>query len=66
MRLRADRERCCGSGMCALTAPRLFDQDEETGLVVLLDPAPPPGDHEAARLAILACPSGAITESEPT
>ncbi|MFD4832937.1 ferredoxin [Streptomyces uncialis] len=39
LRLGVDRQRCVGAGMCALTAPAVFDQDEEEGLVVLLSPA---------------------------
>ncbi len=61
MRLRVDRERCCSSGMCVLAAPEIFDQDDD-GQVVLLDPAPPPEHHDAARLAVQTCPGEAITE----
>ncbi len=31
MELRVDRERCLSAGMCALTAPDVFDQDAEDG-----------------------------------
>jgi ferredoxin len=56
-----DIERCCGSGQCALSVPEVFDQSEQSGLVVLLD-AHPPG-HLLPRLRDAAnrCPSGAIT-----
>ncbi|MFI5801741.1 ferredoxin [Streptomyces sp. NPDC051561] len=63
MEVRADRDRCLGAGMCALTAPEVFDQDTEDGLVLLLrtrltqaDP-----DAEAAREAAALCPSEAIS-----
>lgn len=46
--------------MCALTAPEVFDQDDEEGLVVLLHPAPAPEHRAAARLAVGLCPAGAI------
>jgi ferredoxin len=62
MHLRVDRKRCCSSGMCALTAPEVFDQDDEDGRVVLLDPAPPARYQDAARLAVELCPCEAITE----
>ncbi|WJY37083.1 ferredoxin [Streptomyces sp. P9-2B-2] len=62
MRLRVDQARCCRSGMCALMAPEVFDQDLEDGRVLLLDPTPPPALHEAARRAIEVCPCEAITE----
>ncbi|MFF4696547.1 ferredoxin [Streptomyces chattanoogensis] len=55
------RDRCVGAGMCALTAPGVFDQDDEDGRVVLLDPKPSPAHHAAARLAAGLCPAAAIT-----
>ncbi|MEU4549241.1 ferredoxin [Nonomuraea dietziae] len=61
MELEADRERCIGAGMCALTAPEVFDQDLEDGRVVLLDPSPPTRHQAGARRAVDVCPSGAIT-----
>lgn len=60
--LRVDRDRCAGSGMCALTAPEVFDQDDEDGRVLLLDARPPAGPAAtAAREAAGLCPAGAIT-----
>ncbi|AJC52679.1 hypothetical protein GZL_09342 [Streptomyces sp. 769] len=48
--------------MCALTAPDLFDQSDHDGTVVLLR-AGVCGQEvaEAARAAVEACPSGALT-----
>ncbi|MEU3409088.1 ferredoxin [Streptomyces sp. NPDC006670] len=60
MRVAADRRLCCGAGMCALIAPEVFDQNEE-GLVVLLDPGPPAAAHAAVREAADQCPCAAIT-----
>ncbi|OUD04125.1 ferredoxin [Streptomyces swartbergensis] len=65
MRLSADRDRCAGAGMCALTAPEVFDQDDEEGLVVLLHPVPLPGQWAAARMAVGLCPAGAIALDSP-
>lgn len=59
MRISVDRERCIGSGMCALTAPEIFDQDDDEGKVKLLDPQPQ-RCHAEAREAAAVCPSGAI------
>ncbi|MFF5251401.1 ferredoxin [Streptomyces leeuwenhoekii] len=64
-RLRVDRERCIGAGMCALTAPEVFDQDPDDGRVLLLRTEPPAALHAAARLAAGVCPSGAVTLDEP-
>jgi ferredoxin len=61
MKLRTDRERCIGAGMCTLAAPEVFDQDAEDGRVILLEPEPPHRHHEAARRAARTCPTGAIT-----
>ncbi|QGV82505.1 ferredoxin [Streptomyces ficellus] len=65
MRLSADRDRCAGAGMCALTAPEVFDQDDEEGLVVLLSPTPGPEHRAAARMAVGLCPAGAIALDAP-
>ncbi|MER7999547.1 (4Fe-4S)-binding protein [Streptomyces sp. NPDC095613] len=60
MRVTVNQDVCVGAGMCALTAPRVFDQDE-AGVVTLL--VAEPGDEEAratAREAGTLCPSGAV------
>jgi ferredoxin len=62
MRVTADREVCIGAGMCALTAPELFDQDDD-GLVTLLHADPGPHE-EGAREAAGLCPSGAVQITE--
>jgi ferredoxin len=62
MRVTADREVCIGAGMCALTAPEIFDQDDE-GIVTLL--RSDAGSHEeAVREAAGLCPSGAVQITE--
>ncbi|MFF5447816.1 ferredoxin [Streptomyces sp. NPDC012888] len=61
MNLHADKGRCIGAGMCALTAPAVFDQDDDEGLVILLDASPPPDQHTAVRLAVGHCPASALT-----
>ncbi|MET9341417.1 ferredoxin [Nonomuraea sp. NPDC003804] len=61
MRIDVDRERCCGAGMCALTVETVFDQNEDDGRVILLEPVPPPEHEAAVRRAATLCPSGAIT-----
>jgi ferredoxin len=44
-----------------LTAPRVFDQDDDEGLVVVLTPsAVAPADADAVRDAVAHCPSGAL------
>lgn len=67
IRVRAAREVCIGSGMCALTAPEVFDQDDEDGLVLVLRARLPQSgpDAEAAREAAVLCPAGAISVRLP-
>ncbi|GLW05699.1 ferredoxin [Microtetraspora sp. NBRC 13810] len=60
MRVFADQDRCVGSGQCVLTAPAVFDQRDEDGIVTLLTDDPPPGEHEAVRRAAVLCPAMAI------
>jgi ferredoxin len=64
MRINADRDVCIGSGNCVLTAPEVFDQDDE-GLVDLLAPDPAPGLAQSARDAVARCPSGALKIADP-
>ncbi|MFJ9518418.1 ferredoxin [Kitasatospora sp. NPDC101801] len=61
MQVTIDQDRCCGSGQCVLTAPGVFDQSEDDGLVRLLDPNPGPASAPDVRLAAALCPGGAIT-----
>ncbi|QGV77548.1 ferredoxin [Streptomyces ficellus] len=63
--LSVDRERCIGAGMCAMTAPEVFDQDPDEGLVLLLHTDPPAPHDTAARMAAGVCPAGAITVHDP-
>jgi ferredoxin len=60
MRIRIDQDKCCGSGMCVLTAPDVFDQRDADGIVELLDPAPPRSVWPDVRDAATGCPSWAI------
>jgi ferredoxin len=59
-----DRELCMGSGMCIVYAANTFAHDDETKAIVV----DPTGDSiEAIRIAVEACPTGAlrlITEDE--
>lgn len=68
MDVRVDRDRCLGAGMCALTAPEVFDQDQDEGLVVLLNARPPQERQAAVRVAAGVCPAAAITlaDGEPS
>jgi ferredoxin len=43
-----------------LLVPDVFDQNEDDGTVLLLDPQPPERLHTAVREAAQVCPTGAI------
>lgn len=60
MRVRVDVDACCRSGRCAATEPRVFDQDQEEGFVVLLAEHPPQELRESVLLCADLCPCGAI------
>ncbi len=60
MRVSANQDVCIGAGLCVLSAPAVFDQDEVSGLVVVLDENPVGASAEVAHAA-QDCPSRAIT-----
>lgn len=50
---------CVGAGQCALIAPDVFDQDDD-GIVSVLNSNPIGTDAEAAERAARLCPARAI------
>lgn len=63
MKISVETSWCVASGSCVLAAPAVFDQDEN-GVVVLLDGSPAPDLHESVRTAASVCPSAVITIKE--
>jgi ferredoxin len=63
-KVRVVERKCIGAGQCVLAAPAVFDQDDD-GIVVLLDAMPPEDQHEAVRKAARLCPAVAIFVDEP-
>ena len=63
MEITADRTACVGAGQCAMVAPDLFDQDDD-GLVLMLDDAPDDQLMAQARRAASLCPARAIMLAE--
>jgi ferredoxin len=55
---------CVGAGQCALVAPDVFDQDDD-GIVELLESDPQGAELEAAARAARLCPARAITLTSP-
>jgi ferredoxin len=59
MKIEIDTDKCIASGACVAACPEVFDQDED-GLVVVVDPSPPVELHEKVRQAAAACPAAVI------
>jgi ferredoxin len=54
---------CIGAGQCALVASEVFDQDDD-GIVVLLDAEPDASKTAAVNRAAALCPARAITVND--
>ncbi|WP_343244822.1 ferredoxin [Streptomyces sp. SID14478] len=61
VRVEVDQERCVGAGMCALTAPDVFTQDDDGFSEVLPGRAEAAGEHPLVKEAVRACPVGAVS-----
>jgi ferredoxin len=64
MRIVTDTGRCVGAGQCALTEPRVFDQSDEDGTVVLLTDQADGDVLDNVRDAVDLCPSQALSLKE--
>lgn len=60
MRVIVDKELCIGAGQCVVTAPDVFDQDDD-GIVDLLTDSPAEGDRDAVKEAEHVCPARVIS-----
>lgn len=60
MSIMVQSDACVGAGQCALVAPDVFDQDDD-GIVMLLEPDPQGADLDAATRAVRLCPARAIS-----
>ena len=60
MKVSIDRDKCVGAGQCVRVASAVFDQDQDHGLVLLIDATPAVGLAAFVRRAALLCPAQAI------
>ncbi|MCG7608912.1 MULTISPECIES: ferredoxin [Mycobacterium] len=60
MKVTVNQDKCVSSGQCVLNSSEVFDQRDEDGVVVLLEPEPGPDHVDNARRAAAACPALAI------
>ena len=61
MKVVVDVERCLCAGNCLAVAPEVFDQDDDSGRVILVDQPPPEELRAAVEHAALMCPGMAIS-----
>jgi ferredoxin len=64
MKVIVDQNKCVASGQCVLSAPEVFDQRAEDGIVVLRTETPPEGLADDVRQAVALCPAQAIWVEE--
>lgn len=63
MHIDIDKDVCIGAGQCALSAPRVFTQDDD-GFSTLLPTRENGAGDPMVREAARACPVGAITVTD--
>jgi ferredoxin len=64
VRVSVAEQRCVASGQCVFTAPAVFDQRDDDGVVVLITANPPASDLDSVREAAMLCPAEAISIDE--
>jgi ferredoxin len=64
LKVEVHAEKCVAAGLCVLTEDRVFDQDPDTGTVVLLTDTPDPSLDKNVVEAARVCPALAITLSD--
>ncbi|HZR51782.1 MAG TPA: ferredoxin [Streptosporangiaceae bacterium] len=60
MRVEADLDACQGYVCCVMAAPEVFDVDDDTAKVVLLNGAPDEALRAKVENAVRSCPSRAL------
>jgi len=60
MRVKFDEPKCIAAGQCAMVAPDVFDQREDSGVAIVLNATPGPEHHDEVRDAAALCPAVAI------
>jgi ferredoxin len=60
MRVRANQAKCVGAGSCVALAPAVFDQDDDNGIVKVLDEHPSESERSAVEQAVEFCPAQAV------
>jgi ferredoxin len=64
MKVSVESDKCVAAGHCVLAAAEVFDQNEDDGVVIVLDDDPDPEHHDAVRQAAQLCPAAVIRLTE--
>jgi ferredoxin len=59
-RIELDESACIAAGQCVMTAPEVFDQRDEDGVAIVLEPVPTAEHLGAVRDAVAICPAAAL------
>lgn len=60
MEIELDQPKCIAAGNCVMFSPEVFDQDDEGGIVFLINENPDQSLHQSVRDAAASCPARAI------
>ena len=60
MKVTVDQHKCVSAGLCVVSAPEVFDQRDEDGVVVLLSESPSAELASGLNDAEMLCPARAI------
>ena len=60
MKFEVSHEKCIGAGACTEVAGRVFSQNDDDGLIIVLDENPPASEFDNVRQAAKLCPALAI------
>ena len=64
LRIKIYPDKCIGAGHCVGCAPDVFTQNDDDGVVILLNEHPSPDRLEAVKAAARMCPTSAIEVEE--
>ena len=64
MEIELDKPKCIAAGNCVMLSPEVFDQDDEGGIVFLVNEHPEHSLHPSIQEAAAACPARAIRLKE--
>lgn len=64
MKIEIDTAKCVAAGACVLAAPDFFDQNDDDGVVIVLDKQPSTSQLPKVRDAAARCPAAVIRLAE--